>query len=450
MNEIFLLLFDYFRGMFGVLIADFLFCEKAVPRKNHFWIRVAVCGIICSMQALAWYPLYEKLNNGFSQNMHWGLIYIIGSGIIQIGSICMCFEIELAQALFRCLLGRATELIATVIIRYLVVMMWFPELPEKQFGVYVLLMLYIYILVYGIIYYAIVRTMRRGNNQKISNNNSKRTILMYLGVYFGMIGIIAGIQIVCESILRPMKEYSNLMSIYTFILYFCIFVLFVLSIMMIFIMSNLYEVGILQNEREILEQLVHEKKVQYEFIKENTEMINQKCHEIKHQLKKLETAEDAERKRMIHDVRNAVNFYDAVVKTGNEVLDTILTEKSVRCANRGIKFSCMVHMSEVNHIKLMDLYTMLDVTLNHAIESTTVLADNEKKLISLMITMVGDMIYISVENYFDKKMKFRKGYPVSIEKDIKNIQLIVRKYGGDIQFYTENQVCQLQIILPGK
>ncbi len=58
----------------------------------------------------------------------------------------------------------------------------------------------------------------------------------------------------------------------------------------------------LHREKEIVEQLLHERKRQYELSKENIEVINHKCHDLKHQLKALATVEEGERQDYLEDL----------------------------------------------------------------------------------------------------------------------------------------------------
>lgn len=383
----------------------------------------------------------------FSRRVYIGFVVTTLTGVLQMLVVWVCFEINLGSLLFRCILGNAMSVIATFMVRYLFVMMWFPKLPEEQFLLYLLLLVTVYTLVYGISYLFIIRKMQTGDNGKSMVTGRRSTTWVYLSIFIAFSVIVSLIMTLCESLLQPLTSYSDLGAVYRVIQYFCIAVLISLSALLMILFSHIYEVGVLQNERNLFDQLLREKKQQYEFIKENTDLINRKCHELKNQLRALELAGEEERNRMILQVRNAINFYDATVNTGNEVLDTILTEKSVLCANRGIKLTCMANVGDLAHVKVVDLYTMLDYALGNAIESAIELSDKDKKLISFMLTTVGEMLYISVENYYDGKIKMKGGYPVNGYR-FKNIRRLAKQYGGDIRINNENQIFQIQIILP--
>lgn len=58
-------------------------------------------------------------------------------------------------------------------------------------------------------------------------------------------------------------------------------------------------------------------------------VVNQHYHDMKHQLMALSTMSDEDkRKAKLLDMESRIAAYEAVVKTGNEILDTVLTEKN--------------------------------------------------------------------------------------------------------------------------
>ena len=220
-------------------------------------------------------------------------------------------------------------------------------------------------------------------------------------------------------------------------------------------MWYVYQHTALQAEKEIITRLAQDRKSQYEFSKENIEMINRKTHDLKHQLQALAMVSDDERKRQLQETSRAIDFYDAVVKTGNEALDILLTEKSVYCANRQIRLSCMVNTRQLDKIKLVDLYTLLGNALDNAIESVERIENPEQKVISLSIMDQGNMLYIQLENYYEGTLQMQDGLPRTRKRDIENhgyglksIRSIVHAYGGRIEVRTEDHIFYLEIVIP--
>ena len=74
-----------------------------------------------------------------------------------------------------------------------------------------------------------------------------------------------------------------------------------------------------------------------------------------------------------------MQIYSAIVRTGNEILDTILTEKSLICENSGIHISCVADGSLLAFMNPVDLYTLFGNALDNAIEAVRKLESKEKE-----------------------------------------------------------------------
>ena len=94
----------------------------------------------------------------------------------------------------------------------------------------------------------------------------------------------------------------------------------------------------LQHELDVQQQLWHKSREQYQLSAENVDLINRKCHDLKHQIAALRRISDRRGagEESIQALEQSVMIYDSVVKTGNDILDTVLTEKSLLCESRGI------------------------------------------------------------------------------------------------------------------
>lgn len=448
----FLSVLDQFRYITGALVSVFLFGIHAAPKRSHFVIRVAGSYVVCLGAALLFLPIQTYLaEHGmtwYTTAPYWGIMSFVPALVLM-----FCFEMNLCSALFRGLLGAALESVVTTILRYHVVMNLYPDLPERHTALYILIALAIYVPIYFIGYRLAAVRMQRDDSGLYQKKG--RTTLIFFLIYLFHTVITSAAKVVCEFIVLPLQTEDIYANIFFIVRHFCVLVMRLISLSMMIILYYVYEAVVLQNERKMFNQLLQEKEAQYEFSRENIEMINRKCHDLKHQLRALEFAGEDERSQMLKETKKAVDFYDAVVKTGNEALDTLLTEKSVYCVNRNIRLSCMVNTNQLDSFRVVDLYTMLGNAIDNAIESVDRISDAEKKTISLSIKDQGKMLYVSVENYYAGEIVIRGGYPVTHKKDkenhgfgVKSIQLIARRYGGDIRVSTDHHIFLLQIILP--
>ena len=82
------------------------------------------------------------------------------------------------------------------------------------------------------------------------------------------------------------------------------------------------------SEINFINQMLRERQNQYQLAKENIALINQKSHDLKNQVLLLKNSQDESIKnRYIKELSKNIQIYDSVFHTGNEVFDTLLTEK---------------------------------------------------------------------------------------------------------------------------
>ena len=107
-------------------------------------------------------------------------------------------------------------------------------------------------------------------------------------------------------------------------------------ITLLYLQSALFKKSSMRKELETIQLLWHQQKGQYQLSKETIELINHKCHDLKHQGQAIRAVKDEkERETYLEKIEKSVQIYSAIVRTGNEILDTILTEKSLICENSG-------------------------------------------------------------------------------------------------------------------
>ena len=162
-----------------------------------------------------------------------------------------------------------------------------------------------------------------------------------------------------------------------------------------------------------------------------------------------------ERAGYLDDLEKSIDIYDAVAETGNEVVNTILSEKSLNCEQRHIRLSCMVDADHLDFMSTLDIYALLGNALDNAIESVSRYKDSEKRVISLSIKAQGDFLSIQTNNYCEEPVEFSDGLPVTIKRNrqyhgfgMKSMRHLAKKYGGSLAVNVENHVFTLQILLP--
>ncbi len=82
---------------------------------------------------------------------------------------------------------------------------------------------------------------------------------------------------------------------------------------------------------------------QYQAYRENSEILDRKVHDLKHQLAIIQQESDKTKKEQyLEEMSEVIQTLDAKIETGNPVLDTILSQKNYYCLQNGINFTCIV------------------------------------------------------------------------------------------------------------
>ncbi len=204
------------------------------------------------------------------------------------------------------------------------------------------------------------------------------------------------------------------------------------------------------------ERLRQQMEEQYHLSKENINIINHKCHDLKHQISALREISSAkEREESIREIEDSVMIYDLAVKTGNRVLDTVLTEKSLLCERYHIAWTCMAEGAILNRMASVDLYTLFGNALDNAIESSRQIENEEMRNVSVIVQRRFQSAYIQIENYFEQPLRTEDGVLLSTKKDprghgfgVESMKRIVHKYGGTLDIETEGNIFTLSILIP--
>ena len=116
-------------------------------------------------------------------------------------------------------------------------------------------------------------------------------------------------------------------------------------------------------------------------------------------------------------MEDSVKIYETIVKSGNEVLDTILTEKSLYCKERGITVSCVVDGSQLGFINTIDLYAILGNAIDNAIEAVEKFKHVEKRQIDVCIYRSQQFLVMNIINPMKEKLVYEEELPRTTKKD---------------------------------
>lgn len=228
-----------------------------------------------------------------------------------------------------------------------------------------------------------------------------------------------------------------------------------ICIVVLYLESELFKKSQLRQENELLDFLYKTQQEQYKISRETIAIINQKCHDLKHQIRALRTANKEELDRYLGEIEESVEIYEAIVKTGNDVFDTILTEKSLYCKNHGIQVSCVADGSQLGFIDTIDLYAILGNAMDNAIEAVEKFEEKEKRQIDVMIYRQHNFLVMNIINPMSEQLVYEDGLPLTKKADklshgfgLRSIRQILRKYEGFLNVNEEDGCFSLKMLIP--
>ena len=216
--------------------------------------------------------------------------------------------------------------------------------------------------------------------------------------------------------------------------------------------------SIMRGELEAVQNTLQVQYQQYKQSRESIDLINMKYHDLKHQIGYLRNEQDASKRNDFLDrLENDIKSFELQNKTGNAVLDTILTGKSLYCYKHGITMTCVVDGKLLDFMETMDICSVFGNALDNAIESAMRIRDKEKRLIHVTVSQLNDFVMIRIENYYEDELKTDGKNYVTTKRDkrhhgwgIKSIKYTADRYDGAVYINTDNNWFDIKIAIPKK
>lgn len=203
---------------------------------------------------------------------------------------------------------------------------------------------------------------------------------------------------------------------------------------------------------EVLQTLWAADRKHLEERKDTIELINMKCHDIRHKLEDyhLPISESEQR-----ELNSLIQIYDQTFQTGNQTLDVLLADRALLCEKNHIQFSFLGDGGRLSFLTEAEVYSLFGNALGNAVEASCLVEKEEKRQISVIIRSSGELISINVTNYYQGPLEFEEGLPVTTRPGpedyhgygMKSMLAIAKKYGGGVKVAAEDGVFQLTIWL---
>lgn len=445
-------LFWYRLVFTGELILAELLTSYRLYRRKNFVLRVAGAIAICLGAAFA----VPVVSNGAA----WMSLMFLAIFAATLGALKLCFDERMSKILLCAVLAYTMQHIAYQLNDAVMTLTgaYRTDNPYDPYGnsafaillygysgmTYVAgnpftIMMYAYI--YGMIYffgYLIVKK-RLGDGSNFQPGNMK---MFWLAVMILFFDVVISAVIMQYSSRNLDVFYAVLLDAYNIAC--CLFA--------ILLLLGIIRGDKLQSDLVTVEKMWNEKKEQYAITKDSIDLINRKCHDLKHQLRRADGSIADE--GLVREIEDIVTDFDASVRTGNEALDIIVTEKSRLCNRKKIRLCCMADGKKLSFMRSSDLYALFGNIIDNAIEAVSVL-DEDKRTISLSVSEKSGFIVINIYNRYDGELSFESGLPRTTKSDesmhgfgMKSVQATCEKYGGSMSIRTDKNVFNLNIIIP--
>lgn len=211
----------------------------------------------------------------------------------------------------------------------------------------------------------------------------------------------------------------------------------------------------LHSELTAMDDVLRRQYEQYKQSKENIKLINRRYHELKVQIATIRAERDqAKQDAALAAMESDIRRYEAENKTGNPVLDTLLTAKSLYCQQHGINMTCVADGKLLDFLSTGEICTIVGTALDNATESVAAEPDPEKKLIRVAIYAQNGFVMLRFENYCAQPVELGPdGLPLRSAHggyDLKSVRAAAEAHGGTLTLHWENEWFTLRVLLPQK
>lgn len=429
---------NFMQFPFQLLVSEFIFLVGISKRKN-FGVRLMVGITTQFVLSYLWLMLIEQLAG--ASLLPYVLLYL-GYSIVSILPCIVSFEMNLLETVFVLAGGYATQHMIFTIMKISLYVLRLDYVPGGNLTHLLITRYLVFVIGALIVYTFIIHRIKKKDGFR---DGDIRIAVLAVIVMIAAIGV---------------SVYWSYPAQYSRTLIgevICPFYGFLCCSLILWMEYGVLNENSMKHEQELMEQLLRMADTQQKSAKEAIDIINMKCHDLKHQIKALEKMEDNQaRSDYLEEIKEAVSIYDATYHTGCKALDYVLREKTLIFNERSVEFGCMAEGKMIDFMAAADIYALMGNALDNALECVEQEKEDER-VISLQIKHRNEMVLIHLENRCSRKPEFVDGLPLTNKKDknrhgfgVKSIRYIAEKYNGDVSMSVQNGRFCLDILLPLK
>lgn len=426
-----------FRFSMQLIIAESVFLIGR-SRRERFGARLALTAVGYCILAAAWFFLLKLIPG---ENPLAYILFYFGLLGLTMTGMRVCFDLPWIEILFAGTGGYATEHIVFALVRIFQFVTGITSDSLNPIVDNICVRFLPYVAGAALMYRFLIRPNRDKEEFKQKDLRMVQAatfVLLFaiiLSVYYSTPAI-TGEENVVNAVICPL--YSAMSCLLVLLMEYYVF-----------------RENRLSREKETMEQLLQLASAQQRTSREAIDIINLKCHDLKHQIKALAAMNDAaQRSAYVAEAEKAISIYDATYHTGCEAVDYVLREKALLADEYQVQFSCMADGAAIAFLHPADIYALLGNALDNALESV-LREPEEQRIISLKIVRHGQMVSLHLENTCSRTLEFQNGLPQTDKEDkryhgfgVQSIRYLVQKYQGECTMEQAEGMFRLDILLP--
>ena len=410
-----------------LLVIELLFCWRLQKRNRFALFFLPLTALYCLLP----YAIPGGYFNGYLR-LGWFTFGFLGALLLSAGVLFACFRMTVKQLIFYCCVAHTLQHMAHCASR--IVLLGF-QLPQDGIPSQLVMLSSMAIITAG--GYLLLKEQFRASETL----DVKSADVLAFAVASTFVIYFASLWTTSTEAETVGKEIYDLM--FCTLLLLCLF--------------DVFRIRRAEREQLIMLRLLRQEQEQHRLSRSTVEVINRKCHDLKHQISALRHMTEEERRKSIAELEGAVLIYDSFPKTGNGDLDILLAEKSLLAEKQSIRLQCIVRGEALAFLPPEDLYSLMGNALDNALEAAAREPSEEKRIIELNVATRtrGQFLTIHLSNPCLVQPAFSEGLPVTTKQDrdyhgygMRSMRYIAERHGGALTTGWEDGIFSLNIIFP--
>lgn len=237
---------------------------------------------------------------------------------------------------------------------------------------------------------------------------------------------------------------------------------------MVYVLCQVYCISLIYLQTELFKKSKMEKDLaalnflyscgaqQYATAQQNIQAVTRKCEELEQVIARMERyLPEEELKAFRPSIDQALRACDTAVRSGNGVLDLVLTEKTLLAEADGIQLSCVADGKLLDFMGVTDIYALFSNALDNAIQAVRRLPDKDHRIIDLLVHENQNFLVVNISNPVKDMVSPEEELPTTAKArssfrgyGLRVMRHVVEKYHGICSFRAEGGFFTLKVLIP--